>query len=328
MQTAGIVIHMIADTPLSFIVIGEALMDLLPAAEDGAYLARPGGGPLNIAVGLARLGQPTALGARMSADLFSTILRRHLDSSGVDKRHVLTAPEPTTIALLELVDGQARYQFSTDGPDFLWTQAELAFLPGGARGVHFGSLTSWMAPGDAAVLAAVTGIRAAGGVLVSYDPNIRPALQPDRDAARAQVEAAVSQAHVVKASADDLQWLYGPLDPGVVARRWLNLGAGLVVVTAGGDGATAWTGPGLTVGRPAYPATVTDTVGAGDAFSSGLLDALARRDLLDPARVTAGLGADILAALLDEASLVAGLTCTRPGANPPWRSEVDPLLSR
>lgn len=320
--------RMIVNTPLGFIVIGEALIDLLPAADEGTYIARPGGSPLNIAVGLARLGQPTALAARLSADPFGTILRRHLDGSGVDQRYARTAAEPSTIALIELADGQARYQFSADGPDFRWTPAELAFLPGGARGLHFGSLASWLPPGDGAIVAAVSRIRAAGEVLVSYDPNIRPALQPDADAARAQVELSVCQAHVVKASADDLQWLYGPCDPGTVARRWLDLGAGLVVVTAGADGATAWTRPGPAVSRPAYPATVADTVGAGDAFSSGLLDALARRDLLSPAPVTAGLDAAVLAAVLDEAGLVAGLTCERPGANPPWRAEIDSLLGR
>ncbi|HEX4832032.1 MAG TPA: carbohydrate kinase [Trebonia sp.] len=319
--------------PPAFIVIGEALIDLLPAGDDGSYLARPGGGPMNIAVGLARLGQPAALAARLSGDLFGSILRRHLDASGVDQRYALAAPEPSTIALVELAGGQARYQFSAGGPDFRWIAGELAFLPGGARGVHFGSLASWLGPGDAAIAAAVGRLRAAGDVLVSYDPNVRPGLQPDRAAARAQVESAIARAHVVKASADDFQWLYGPAplgpaDHDAIARRWLDLGAGLVVLTAGGDGATAWTRAAVVVRRPAYPAVVADTVGAGDAFTSGLLDALARRDLLGPGPVMAGLDPDALAAVLDAAGLVAGLTCERPGASPPWRADVDARLSR
>jgi fructokinase len=318
---------MALDVPPSFIVTGEALIDLLPAG-DAAYLARPGGSPLNTAVGLARLGQPTALAARLSADLFAGILRRHLRGAGVDLRYVREAPGPSTIALAELSDGQARYEFSAGGPDFRWTAADLAFLPGGARCLHFGSLASWLPPGDAAIAAAVGRVRQAGEVLISYDPNIRPALQPDAGAARGQVERAVGTAHVVKASVEDLRWLYGPGDPEAVARRWLDLGAGLVVVTAGADGAAAWTRPGLAVSRPAYPTAVRDTVGAGDAFSSGLLDALARRGLLDPVLVTAGLGAPVLAAVLDEAGLVAGLTCQRPGANPPWRAEVEALSGR
>jgi len=316
----------LADSPVAFVVVGEALIDLIPA-EDGAYLARPGGSPLNVAVGLARLGQHTAAGARLSADPFGKVLRQHLERSGVDPRFVQAAAEPTTIALLKLTSGQAEYEFSAGGADFRWTAGELEFLPGGARAVHFGSLASWLAPGDAAIAAAVSRVRAAGQVLVSYDPNVRPALQRDAAAARRQVEESVALAHVVKASSEDLTWLYGPAAPAEVAQRWLGLGAGLVVVTSGAGGATGWTRTGPAVSRPAYAGPVVDTVGAGDAFTSGLLDALARADLLQPAAVTAGLPGPALAAVLDEASLVAGLTCGRPGANPPWRAEVDAHLA-
>jgi fructokinase len=303
-------------------VIGEAIVDLIPGADEGTYVARPGGGPLNIAVGLARLGQPAAFAGRLSADPLGIVLRRHLDRSGVDCRYLRVAPQPSTISLADLVAGVAAYEFSAGGPDFLWSAAELDFLPAGARVVHFGSLASWLPPGDAAIDAAVVRIRAGGGVLVSYDPNVRPALQPDRGAARAQVERAVGHAHVVKASVEDLQWLYGGADPAAVARRWFGLGAGLVVITAGPDGASGWTKTGVAVSRPAYPAAMVDTVGAGDAFLSGLLDALDRGGLLDPAGMLAGLDGGILASVLDQAGLVAGLTCERPGANPPWRSEI------
>ena len=313
-----------ADAPVSFVVVGEALIDLIPADND-AYLARPGGSPLNVAVGLARLGQPAALAGRLSADPFGTVLRQRLERSGVDLRHLLAAPEPSTIALVNLSGGHARYEFSAGGADFQWTPAELEFLPAGARAVHFGSLASWLPPGDAAITETVRRIRAGESVLVSYDPNVRPALQPDVAAARQQVERSVALAHVVKASAEDVAWLYGSADPAEVAGHWLGLGAGLVVVTSGADGATGWTRSGLTVSRPAYPAPLVDTVGAGDAFTSGLLDALARSGLLNPATVTAGLDAPALAAILDSAGLVAGLTCARSGANPPWRAEIDAL---
>jgi fructokinase len=315
----------IADSPVSFVVVGEALIDLVPA-DDDAYLARPGGSPLNVAVGLARLGQPTALAGRLSADSFGGVLRQHLERSGVDMRHVVGAPEPSTIARVELSDGQARYEFSAGGADFQWTPAELEFLPASAQAVHFGSLASWLPPGDAAIIGAVRRIRAAGTVLVSYDPNVRPALQPDAPAAREQVERSVALAHVVKASAEDVAWLYGSAGPAEVAGHWLGLGAGLVVVTSGGDGATGWTRSGPAVSRPAYPAPLVDTVGAGDAFTSGLLDALARSGVLTPETVNAGLDAPALATILDGAGMVAGLTCARSGANPPWRAEIDALL--
>ena len=172
---------------------------------------------------------------------------------------------------------------------------------------------------------AVGGLRRAGSVLVSYDPNVRPALQPDPAAARRQIEQSVSLAHVVKASSDDLAWLYGPDAADDVASRWLDLGACLVVITAGADGATGWTPQRPPVSRPSFPVEVVDTVGAGDAFTSGLLDALARRDLLAPARLAALGDAAILAGVLDDASRIAGITCGRAGANPPTRAEIDEL---
>lgn len=309
---------------LAFVVIGEALIDLTPPASDGSCIARPGGSPMNVAIGLSRLGQPAAFAGRLSADPFGTVLRRHLERSGVHLQHAVTAaPEPSTIALVELTGGQASYQF-TLGADFQWSAAELAFLPGGAHAVHFGSLASWLPPGDAAIAAAVSRLRRENAVLISYDPNIRPSLQPDAAAARQHIEESVSVAHVVKASQDDLHWLYGDdISAAAVADRWLDLGARLVVITAGAQGATGWTQGLLPVSLPEFPAEVADTVGAGDAFMSGLLDALARRDLLTPARIASLSDAATVAGILDDASQVAGIACSRAGANPPSRAEVD-----
>lgn len=313
--------------PPTFAVVGEGLIDLAAPADDGSCVARPGGSPLNVAIGLSRLGQPTAFVGRVATDPIGTVLRLHLKRSGVDLRHVVPASDPGTIALVELSAGQASYQFSRHGADFQWSPGELEFLPGEARAVHFGSLASWLPPGAAAIAAAMGRLRRDDSVLISYDPNVRPALLPDAEAARQQIEQSVAVAHVVKASAEDLSWLYGRKTAGAVARRWLDLGAEVVVVTAGPAGATAWTRGQSPVSSPAYPAPVVDTVGAGDAFTSGLLDALARRGLLAPDRLAALTEAKTLAAVLADAGLIAGITCSRPGADPPSRAEADALVA-
>ncbi len=301
-------------------------MDLAAPADDGSCIARPGGSPLNVAIGLARLGQPTAFVGRMSEDPIGTVLRRHLERSGVDLRHVVAASEPGTIALVELSGGQASYQFSLRGADFQWSPDELAFLPGGARAVHFGSLASWLAPGAAAVGAAIARLRHDGSVLISYDPNVRPALLPAAASAREQIEQSVALAHLVKASAEDVHWLYGSRAAGTVPAHWLGLGADVVVLTSGPEGATAWMRGLPPVSSRAFPAPVVDTVGAGDAFTSGLLDALARRELLGPGSLAALNDTRTLAGVLDDAGLIASITCSRPGADPPRRAEADAAM--
>jgi fructokinase len=300
------------------VTIGEALIDLVETGDDEPRLARPGGSPYNVALGLARLGQHAAFAGRLSRDPLGTVLRKHAERSGVDLSLAVEAAEPTTVALVELAaDGSAQYRFGVEGTaDFQWTDAELRALPHSARAVHFGSLASWLPPGDAAIARRIAALHT-GTTLVSYDPNLRPHLQPDRAATRNLVENAIRLADLVKASADDLAWVRPGEPADRVAHDWLALGPTAVVVTDGGAGATAYTAAGETY-RAGVPVEVVDTVGAGDAFMSGLLDALARRHLLD-----AGALVDApWPQLLDDAALVAALTCSRAGANPPRRAEL------
>lgn len=322
----------------SIAVIGEALIDLTEAGDDDPRLARPGGSPYNVAIGLARLGQRTYFVGRLSRDPFGRILRNHALRSGVDLSLCVDAPEPSTVAVVELdAGGAAQYRFDIEGSaDFRWTDAELAAvsadisaavpadisadisagISAGISAVHFGSLASWLPPGDAAIARRVAALRAAGA-LVTYDPNVRPHLQPDRATARAQVEAAIPLAHLVKTSEEDIAYLHPGTPAEDVAAAWLAMGPQAVVVTRGDAGALAATASGV-VARPPQPVELVDTVGAGDAFTSGLLDALARRGLLRPDAIgTADFGP-----LLDDAGLVAAITCGRAGANPPRRSEL------
>lgn len=315
---------MAADTPV-FAVVGEALIDLVDPGDDSPCLAHPGGSPLNVAIGLARLEQPTVFFGRFSRDPFGTVLRNHAARSAVDLSHAVVDSRPSTIAAVTLVDGVAQYEFSVDGTaDFAWTGEELSALPAGASIVHFGSLASWLSPGSRAVARRIGELHAAGSVLISYDPNVRPRLQPDRAAARADVEDALRHAHVVKASDEDLRWLYADEPVTEVAARWLAAGPSLVVVTRGADGPVAFTAGAAPVQRPVHPVAVVDTVGAGDAFMSGLLDGLARRGVTSPQRLGSTLADPALVAdVVDAASLVAALTCARAGAAPPRRAELD-----
>lgn len=299
-------------------VIGEALLDVVELGDDEARLARPGGSPYNVAIGLARLEQPASFLGRISRDPLGTVLRNHAARAGVDLTHVVDTDDPTTVALVELDEaGSAQYRFGVSGTaDFQWTDDELARVPNDFAAVHFGSLASWLPPGSAAIARRVAAFRDAGA-LVTYDPNVRPLLQPDRDAARADIEGALPLAQLVKTSEDDIAWLRPGERLEDVAADWLTRGPQVIVVTHGAAGATAVTKE-QTVTRPPVRVHVIDTVGAGDAFMSGLLDALARRQRLAPDALESAPLDDVL----DDASLVAAVTCSRAGSNPPRRDEL------
>ncbi len=304
-------------------VIGEALIDLVgqPVDPDGTarYHAHPGGSPFNVAIGLARLGQPARLVARLSGDAFGRQLRAHAVHNGVDLSLAVAAAEPSTLAVVSLdAERNASYDFYRTGTaDWQWTPAELARIPDDAGWVHTGSLASWTDPGALAIEARLAEL--ASTTMISYDPNIRPALLGDRAAAVARIERLVALSRVVKASAEDLAWLYPDSHLADALRHWQQRGPAVVVVTDGGRGAWAIAGAGEPFPVPSRPVTVVDTVGAGDAFMAGLIDALDRSGLLAGGNVPDGAQ---LRPVVEQAALVAALTVARAGANPPTAAEL------
>jgi fructokinase len=293
------------------------LIDLVDSGDQRTFTAHLSGSPLNVAVGLARLGQPTQFLARFSQDTFGRRLRDFAERNGVGLTGAVDAPQPSTLAVVNLDEHRkAHYDFYLDGSvDWQWRPDELV-VPDGTAILHAGSLTSWTPPGAEHVVATLRRTRPAA--LVSYDPNVRPALLGTPARARPLIEAAVATADLVKASDDDIAWLYPGDRPGDTARRWLGLGATAVVITRGASGAVGFRRGADPLERPVRPVQLVDTIGAGDAFTSGLLDALARAGVRDPA----SLAAVDLGAALDEAILVAALTCERAGADPPTAAEI------
>ncbi|HEY6762895.1 MAG TPA: carbohydrate kinase [Baekduia sp.] len=310
-------------------VIGEALIDVIPTEDDATFAAHVGGSPLNVAAGLARLEQPTAFLGRFSSDGFGRLLRRYAERAGVHLGAAPDAAEPSTLAVVALDDrGVAQYDFTVDGTaDWGWTPTELAAMPSGVALVHFGSLASWLPPGDAVIGAFVDDLRTGNDIIISYDPNVRPGLLHNPARARPLIEPRVAAAHVVKASSEDLDWLYPDISYADVAARWLDLGPKVVFITDGGEGTTAYARDSDPVRRPAMDIAVVDTVGAGDAFTSGLLDALLRSGIQTPADLDR-LGPVTLTDVLDAATVVAGLTCARAGAKSPSRAELERALAR
>ena len=299
------------------VVAGEALIDFTPAEVDGVqgYVPHPGGSPYNVAVGLGRQGVPVAFLGRISSDHFGKLLRSHLGESRVALEHVVTAAESTTLAFVHAGAGEPEYSFYAERTaDRMLHRADLSPLPDAAA-LHLGSISLALEPGASTLEGLMQ--REARRRVISLDPNVRPGLIEDPEAYRARFARWTELADIVKASAADIAWLHPGTAPETVAARWLAAGVALVLVTSGAAGSFAYTAEAYATAA-APRVTVADTVGAGDAFTAGVLAYLHASSSLEREHLVALSGED-LRALLEEANEIAAATCTRPGAEPPWR---------
>jgi fructokinase len=298
------------------LLVGEALVDIVDS-PDGTVREHVGGSPANVAIGLARLGHRVELATYIGPDERGDRVQAHLARDGVVlAAGSVSAPRtPTATATLDDA-GVATYTF-----DLAWDlPADLG--PGEATHVHVGSIATALEPGATQVRRIVAESRAQA--TVSFDPNLRPAILGAPEPQRAGVEALVAMSDVVKASDEDLAWLYAgePVDD--VLQRFAALGPALVVCTLGGQGARALVrGELFTV--PPREVEVVDTVGAGDSFMGALISGLLDARLLAGADGRAALGHADQAAVrpaLERAIQVAAITCSRAGADPPYRREL------
>lgn len=296
-----------AASPSRVLVVGEALVDLVVHSAVEPVETHPGGSPLNVAVGLARLGLEATLHSSFGADAHGVAIAQHLEASDVTVTPGTISDRPTSVARATIgPDGSARYAF-----DISWDPAPFEVPDGAFAAVHTGSIGAALDPGATAVERLLSEVR--GRVLTSFDPNVRPALMGERAAAVARVERLVALADIVKASDEDVAWLYPDATVAETLERWLALGPALVVVTRGGDGVDALAASGP-LHVDALTTRVADTIGAGDSFMSGLLAALLDADL--PGSL------DEPDAAIAFAARCAGITVSRPGADPPTRDEV------
>lgn len=307
---------------------GETLIDFIPATgPDGAVVFRPavGGSPGNVAVTVGRLGVPVGFVGGVSTDLFGDRIAAFLALNDVSTAFVSRLDRPTMLAFVDLDGEEPRYAFYDSGTAARhWRLDRMPVVRPEVTALHFGSL-SVLRPPAADDFAALME-REASRRLISFDPNIRPALIEEGNDVRRRLEAFFRRAHIIKLSRSDLAWFAPARDPDEMAAEWLAAEALLVVLTGGPGGAIVY-GRAGTFSRPAVPVDVVDTVGAGDALMGGLLAALYERGRLNRHGL-ARLGAIDLPDILDFAQAVAALACSQPGADPPRRTEVDGLLVR
>ena len=298
--------------------VGEALIDMLPRtspAGEPCFAPYAGGAVMNTAIALARLGSASSFLTGLSSDLMGDVLRETLNASNVNLDHAVRSDRPTTLAFVKLDKGHATYVFYDENTaGRMMTLTQMPALPASINAYFTGGIWLAVEPCGTALEALLT--REASARVTMIDPNVRPGFVRDRAAYTARIDRMIGLSDIVKLSDEDSDWLYGKTDPQAILAK----GAKVVLVTEGSKGATAYTARG-SVHVSAPKVEVADTVGAGDTFNAGFLASLDRDGLLSKAQV-AGLSDDALRAALTLGTRAAAITCSRPGANPPWAHEL------
>ena len=303
-------------------VCGEVLIDLIPYAAShelagsGTKQAIVGGGPANTAKALAKLGFDSHFIDGISTDAYGQRAKAELLADGVQLDHAMFSDKGTCTADVTLdANGSASYIFTIDGTatfDFShdWLPDPYAVKP---AVLHIGTLVILVEPG--ATILHEWASTVADVAPIVFDPNVRSSVVGDRDLYQAAVAKWVAISAVVKVSDDDLAWLYPGQDPVAIAQEWIADGCALVVITRGADGLVGVTNQGV-VEVPGVKITVVDTVGAGDTVGAVVVEAIVEQGL-------ANLHGEALAAVLTRAAKAAGITCSRAGANPPTKAEIE-----
>ena len=297
---------------------GEALIDMLPRtspAGEPCFAPYAGGAVMNTAIALGRLGSKSSFLTGLSTDLMGDVLRQTLQASNVNLDFAVVSDRPTTLAFVKLVNGSASYFFYDENTaGRMMTLAEMPVLPKTIGAYFTGGI--WLAVEPCGTALEAMLLREAGNRVAMIDPNVRPTFVRDRVAFTARIDRMISASDIVKVSDEDAEWLYGAADPLAILAK----GPKVVLMTEGAKGATAYTKRGkVSVAAPKI--VVADTVGAGDTFNAGFLASLDRAGLLTKPAV-ANLSDDALRDALSLGTRAAAITCSRPGANPPWANEL------
>ena len=285
------------------------LIDKLPTGDV------VGGGPANTAKALARLGHEVEFIDGISTDAYGVSARKELERDNVGLKLAKSSDKPTCTATVTLsASGSASYEFLIDGTatfDFAssWLPDPYRYQP---QVLHIGTLVTMIEPGASALYDWAMSVAELAPIV--FDPNIRPSVQPDRDLYEAAVEKWAALSAVIKVSDDDLAWLFPGQSIDDVANRWINDGAFLVVVTRGADGLVGYTADGR-VEVLGVKVDVVDTVGAGDTVGAIVVEAMLTHGLVE-------LRGDLLRSVLTRAASAAAITCSRKGAQPPYKHEL------
>jgi len=294
-------------------VCGEALIDKITSG--GQLREIPGGGPANTAHALARLDVASEFIGGLSSDAYGQMMREQFTAAGVGLRFTPTHELPTCTANVTIAaDGGASYQFIIDGTaTFAYDEKVLPSInQEEVDAIYFGTLAAIVEPGASVLFNWMK--RAVGKVPIIFDPNIRPTVLGDRERYQGAVARFLQIADIVKASTEDIAWLYPEMHEFEVAKSWLAQGVKLVVITRGEKGLVGITTEHV-IEVPGIEVDVVDTVGAGDTVGAILAEGILTHGL------ERALAAE-LSHILHRAVQASAITCSRQGAQPPYKKEL------
>jgi fructokinase len=315
-----------------FLICGEALYDVFvdPMGVDVrrkvGLTAKAGGSPYNVAVALARLGCAASLATEIAEDTLGRNLEIRLELEGVDRQFIRRTAKSTPLAMVDVdAAGAPRYTFY--GLDSILFHPELAAVQRRwdvMFGIHVGSIPIVSTQSSEHLLELIAA--APRNVLVSFDPNVRLAIEPDAGRWRESVERFRQHAHLIKVSEEDLISLYGAkADLEKIARSWLSYRCSLVTVTRGERGATCYSPTAGKIEIQSVPVIVADTVGAGDSFQAAMLAWLEKNRRASPAELAA-LSFSEIEKLGQFAASAAAATCRHRGPEFPYGKALPGFL--
>lgn len=311
--------------------MGECLIDFLPLQKEGQttdFRMSAAGSHLNVAVGVARLGQAAAFSSKIADDYFGRYLYAYIEKNGIDTRFIKRVPGLSTLAFVAMENGQPDFNFYGNGtadalmtledvPDALFEETSI---------LHIGCIS--LLRGTTPETIRHTFEQLKNKALLSLDPNLRPLLVQDEPKYRTLLQHLIGLTDVLKMSDADLAWLMPGISVETALHHLIQKGPALVVITRGSEGAIALRhGTSTPIQVPVFSVNVADTIGAGDTFCAGLLSRLADNDILTRTALRE-LNEEELSDILRFATAAAALNCTHEGANPPDRTEVEYFLTR
>jgi fructokinase len=302
---------------------GEALMDMLPDTNSTEeHVLRPvtGGSVFNTAIALGRLEERVGFLSGVSNDGFGRSLIRDLEDAAVAHHLCIRSDRPTTLAVVDLSDGDAVYTFYDEGSAGRMVKAsDMPSIPDEISTLLFGGISLIPEPCGKAYEDIL--IQNSANHIIYLDPNIRPNFIDDKGKHRLRITRMIAHSDIVKVSDEDLSWIEPDCDHDLTIQKWIDYGTSIVLLSRGGDGSEAHTKTGV-VKADAIEIEIADTVGAGDTFSAGFLASLNNQAMLNKVKLDS-LSRSTIQSALAYANRAAAITASRKGANPPWLFEMN-----